>query len=406
LKAAKAEAAEQGARSNKNMNKKTLIILASAIGLIIIIGFLFLRLKGEKKENGSSFISRLFPESQEKSALPPDKEAKVTTENGKAAKEEKTLTQLTSSAVSGAAFHAQSGKVRYFEKATGHLYEINPDGTDRKKISITTIPGVFKVRWSPDASGAILQYIEEDVARTFVVPALATSTEGVLLPTTTSEVAISPSGDSIFYLMENKETEGIVASWENQNKKEILTLPIGEFTTAWPQSDLITLLTKPSALFNGYLYKLNPTNGSLTKLLGEAKGLTILYSPHENKIIYSQSANKDLTTKIYNLHTKESIDLGAKTLPEKCLFSDLNTDRIYCAVPRTLPTADYPDDWYQGLISFSDNLWEINTLTGTAKIIFSENFLDITDLFSDAEENYLFFVNKKDSTLWSFKLEH
>ena len=96
--------------------------------------------------------------------------------------------------------------------------------------------------------------------------------------------------------------------------------------------------------------------------------------------------------------------MGLKTLPEKCLFSAINTDIIYCAIPRNIPKSDYPDDWYQGLFFFSDTLWQINLSSGAKKMILDEEDFDIINIFSDEKENYLFFQDKRNSTLWSFKL--
>ena len=98
--------------------------------------------------------------------------------------------------------------------------------------------------------------------------------------------------------------------------------------------------------------------------------------------------------------------MGITTLPEKCVFSKTDENKIYCAVPISMPSAKYPDEWYQGLISFSDNLWQINVNTGIAKIIFYKSDFDITNLFTDKNENYLFFTNKKDSTLWSLQISN
>ena len=70
---------------------------------------------------------------------------------------------------------------------------------------------------------------------------------------------------------------------------------------------------------------------------------------------------------------------------------------------------NFPDDWYQGLFSFSDNLYKVNTSTGTTSLIadmnatYSQN-LDIVNPALSANEKYFIFKNKTDGTLWSIKL--
>jgi len=418
------------------MNKKELTILI-IIGLLLIAGvlwfFFFDKPSDEEATKKPGFFSFLFPDSEEAplsssqiSQIPPIPPISPN-------QPVSDLIQLTAGPISGATFNEESQKVFYVQKSTGHLYEINPEGTEEKQRTITTIPKTFEVLWSKDASKAIIKYFDKeigsDLVKYFVASFSATSTPnhptslgatgqaiGTFLPITTSSVTISPDSSKMFYLLDNGESTGITVSFEPEkglkNKNQIFNSPFTEFLTNWPQKNIITLLTKPSSSAEGYFYELNPQTGTLTKLLGDIKGLTALYSPYNDKILYNESSNKSLTLNLYNNSSKESSLLGLKTLPEKCLFSNFNNNIIYCAVPRFLPSTQYPDNWYTGEVSFSDALWKINTENGSTEQILnsptvesaSEEGLDIINIFSDKKEHYLFFQNKKDMTLWSLQL--
>ena len=84
---------------------------------------------------------------------------------------------------------------------------------------------------------------------------------------------------------------------------------------------------------------------------------------------------------------------------------------IYCAAPRLVNGTNYPDIWYQGEISFEDQIWKISVETGSASIILDPaatgvgEEVDGIKLVVDEGENYLFFVNKKDSFLWRVELK-
>jgi hypothetical protein len=84
---------------------------------------------------------------------------------------------------------------------------------------------------------------------------------------------------------------------------------------------------------------------------------------------------------------------------------------LYCAVPKYVSGGKFPDTWYQGEISFSDDIWKINIESGSAtKIADPISFnkgedVDAIKLSTDEGENYLFFVNKKDSYLWELNLK-
>jgi hypothetical protein len=397
------------------VNKKTLIIIGGVIAVIIVgfVLFFIFREPTTEETREEGFLSFLFPSSEDKSGGPlpgPSDKPETGDLPGDYSTQGK-LTRLTSMAVSGAVFNEESLKVQYFEKATGHMYEIDAFGKKEKKRTITTIPKIFEVFWSKNADKAILRYLAEpeeanivEPVHSFVATSLASTTEGIFLPLNTLAAVTSPEEEKIFYLLEADTTAGIIASFENKNQKEIFYSPFGEFLISWPTKNTITLLTKPTALIEGYLYRLNAQTGSFTKILGDIKGLTALYSPHGNKILYSESERTIFETKIYDINEGTSSNFNYKTLPEKCIFSPINENIIFCAVPNDLPPARYPDDWYKGLISFSDTLWQIDLANGSTEIILEGGEFDIINLFSNSTGAFIFFQNKKDGTLWSLKL--
>jgi hypothetical protein len=82
---------------------------------------------------------------------------------------------------------------------------------------------------------------------------------------------------------------------------------------------------------------------------------------------------------------------------------------LYCGVPQTAPSGSLPDGWYQGVVSFSDDMWMINTQTGVTTLLVSPlkvagEEIDATKLLLSPDESFLLFVNKKDSAPWSLKL--
>ena len=144
------------------------------------------------------------------------------------------------------------------------------------------------------------------------------------------------------------------------------------------------------------------------KILGGINGLTTLTSPNGRIVLYS---NNNLSLSVFNRDTGNSNLLGVKTLPEKCVWGGSASDIIYCAVPRFIEQAQYPDSWYQGEISFSDEIWKIGVESGNTAMIADPisvkngEEIDGIKLNLDEGQNYLFFVNKKDSYLWELQLK-
>ncbi len=139
--------------------------------------------------------------------------------------------------------------------------------------------------------------------------------------------------------------------------------------------------------------------------LGDINGLTTLGSPDGKAILYGDS---NLSLFIYHLDPRETESVGVRTLPEKCVWAGESI--IYCAVPTLIAPAQYPDAWYQGEISFSDQIWGINTESGETSLISDPisvpggESLDAWKLKVDESGRYLFFLNKKDSSFWELEL--
>ena len=72
-------------------------------------------------------------------------------------------------------------------------------------------------------------------------------------------------------------------------------------------------------------------------------------------------------------------------------------------------SADYPNDWYQGDVSFSDNLWKIDLKNHSAnQMVVPEQVagraVDITNLGIGNDGKMLYFINKNDNTLWLYEI--
>jgi len=322
--------------------------------------------------------------------------------------------QLTFSAISGAG--VSSSTVRYIEKSTGHIYEIGFDGQNRRRISNTTILRTFDSFWSPEADKIAIRYFEEGVTypllKTFLVEIgdeeiSEEKIEGNLLPQSATGIIVSPEEDKVFYFDSGTDTTiGIIADFKNQGKKTLLVTPFSDFTADWFSRNFISLLTKPSALVKGNLYFIDVRNGKLEKIIDGVEGLTVLASPLGDKVIYGVSQGKGQTfeTKIFNTADGSSNYFGLRTLPEKCVWGVKDKDIVYCASPNSLPSGIYPDEWYQGIVSFSDSIWKINVVSGKAEVLFEKTNADAINLSLDEKESHLFYTNKKDGTLWVINL--
>ncbi len=309
--------------------------------------------------------------------------------------------------------------VRYVDRATGNIYQTFADKVQEKKFTTTTIPKIYEAFFGNTGASVVMRYLKENgrTIETFVgtLPkevlggdAEKSEVVGTFLPENITDISISTDTKNLFYLLGSGD--GVVGNsfnFSTSKKSQLFSSPFTEWLSSWPNNKIITLTTKPSYLALGYVFGLDLNSKQPTSILGKINGLTTLPSPDGKLILYGDN---NLSLGIYNLGTKATSSIGVKTLPEKCVWNKTSTT-IYCAVPKSASSGQYPDSWYQGEESFDDQIWKVDTATGNASILIDPPSLnggeevDGIKLAVDDGENYLFFVNKKDSFLWKLNLK-
>jgi len=280
------------------------------------------------------------------------------------------LRQISIDPVSGyTLINTNDGKtnIHYILRANGNIYETYADSLESKRLSITTIPKVYESNWLPSGDKLIIRYLKDNTEniQTFSVkinPATTTLNEfeggidGNFLAENISSLAINPAGDKIFYFTTNLNgSSGYISKPDGLNKKLLFESPLIEWNISWPKEETITLTTKPASTIPGFMYFLNSTTGNLSKVLGDVLGLTSKTNKTATEVLYSDSARNTPRLYLYILKTGESKLLPWSTFPEKCLWSNTDNKIIYCAVPKSFDSGNYPDLWYQGLTNFTDD---------------------------------------------------
>ncbi|MFA6353978.1 MAG: hypothetical protein WCW93_03545 [Candidatus Paceibacterota bacterium] len=312
--------------------------------------------------------------------------------------------------------------LRYVDRATGNIYQTFVDKIEEKKFSTTIIPMVYEAFFGNSGNSVIMRYLKAD-ARTIVTfvgtlpkEVLGADTtngneiKGTFLPENIKDISLSSDALSMFYLFNSGDSMiGTTLNLSTNKKVQVFSSPFTEWLSLFPNSKMITLTTKPASLVPGYMYTMDPNNKNYNfhQVLGKINGLTTVTSPDGKLVLYS---NDNLVLGVYHLDTKVSDILGVKTLAEKCIWNK-TSDTVYCGVPKYITNGQYPDSWYQGEISFGDQIWKIDIKTGNGTLLVDPitvvggEEIDSIKLMLDSGENYLFFVNKKDSFLWELNLK-
>ncbi|MBP6856733.1 MAG: hypothetical protein KBC42_03300 [Candidatus Pacebacteria bacterium] len=306
--------------------------------------------------------------------------------------------------------------VRYQDKATGHVYQTYLDIVSAEKISNTTIPKVHRSFFVSKSEGLLDQYLtgSQNSIETYHgtltkdTEGNYTSLTGIFLPKNILDIAIAPDTTKIFYLssLENGVV-GTISSPKGESKIQVFSSKFSEWLSQYANSKLVTVTTKPSARSLGYMYGIDTSIKSFDKILGGITGLTTLTSPDGKQVLYSATNTGGFSLNIYNIATKKALTLGLTTLPEKCVWAG-DSRSVYCAVPQTISTGEYPDAWYQGIVSFNDSFWKLDTETNIFELVYDsategKNFDGINLQLSNTAK-YLLFMNKVDNQLWGIKI--
>jgi hypothetical protein len=318
--------------------------------------------------------------------------------------------------------------LRYVDRATGNIFQTFADKIDERKFSTTLIPAVYEAFFGNKGESVLMRYLKSDntTIETFfgTLPkellggdtTSESSVTGLFLPQNVTDLSLSPDTTKAFYLanVSNDVTDiaiGTVLDISKKAKIQVFDSPFTEWLSQWPNSRMITLTTKPSYATPGYMYSIDPESRTstkgLTKVIGDVGGLTTLTAPNGKLVLYGDSS---LSLAIYNTGTNTATAVSVRTMPEKCVWA-ATSETIYCAVPVFIPGGQYPDSWYKGEVTFSDQIWEIDVLNGSSILLIDPlqsgagEDVDGIKLSLDASEDYLFFVNKKNSFLWELDLK-
>lgn len=298
--------------------------------------------------------------------------------------------------------------IRYMRANNGHVYQTYLDTQANGKISNSTIPEIYEGIFASKPNNIIYRLLGDDSTTIKTIYGTLGGKEGVFLPDNISDILISPNGNNFFYLLPNSNgSMGVVGSFVDKNKTTLLNSTFSEWLSQWPTNQTIFLTTKASYDAEGYMYVLPTTKGSLKKVLGGIKGLTTLVSPSGDKVLYSSTTDQGPRLYIYTISRQTTTPLSLYGLPEKCVWS-WDSIRVYCAIPNTIDGNSYPDLWYQGVTSFTDKFVRINSEINTTGEIANSSYekpIDGIKLIVDDTEKTLFFINKKDKTLWSLNLQ-
>ncbi len=343
------------------------------------------------------------------------------------------LRAISKNPVAGAtAFsNVESGKVvehvRYSEYSNGHDYETTlATISDAEKISNETRVRIGEVLWNNSGTAVITRYHDENglVIRNhlgyFTTNTQGGTTtqntslqyEGRSLPGNMVDIAFSPGGTDVFYLL--KTPQGVTGYTESVEKgvaKEMWSSGLQSLRVSWDAPNMILVHTNPTPKAEGAVWAVHPTTGKETVLLAGETALSPKLNSVGTKLLYStqESKNKLFQVNILETATGKGTTLPIVTFVEKCTWGSGDSKYLYCAIPKEEQGGAFLERWYMGVTASEDALWRIDTESGIVKKILDpleevEQEFDIIDLQVSPKEEFLLFRARGNGVLWSLTL--
>jgi len=413
-------------------NKNSILIIVTII-VLLTGGLIFFFLSsgdktGTNNQQNNTVDTNLDPFGNTQTNKPTDTNtiggSQTTTQN----KEEKVLSQIYSNPTSGAIFtknKSNQNVLMFVDRAVGHIYEyiLENETGETNRLTNTTVPKIQEAIWSNNGINLILRYLNDDtdIITSFTakistgqkVVGVPGEITGSFLTSNIKQLVTNPAGDKIFNIVDKSDksgTNGFTTNIDGSNKKTVFDSQISHWNISWPKENTVTLTTKPSYRDYGLLYFFNPQTSSFNRILGNITGLSTITNKDASLVAYSYSTNNSFALGVYNVLNKIDENIQLNTLADKCVWGNNDSKILYCAVPQSIINDNYPDAWYQGLQSFTDSIWVVNTETGDYGELYvigeNENAeIDAYDLKISLDDKYLSFSNKKDLSLWLLKIE-
>jgi len=297
--------------------------------------------------------------------------------------------------------------VWYVESGTGHVYAIDLTNGEEKRVSGTTIPLAINAAITSNGQHAMFQSGTGN-NREFIVGTFSTTSDSLetgLLNESIIDFTTTNTDTFLYAVQTTNSVIGKEYNPETNRTSTLFTIPFREATITWGSSASGPHFAypKPSSKLDGFLYQIQ--DSKLTRLPVDGFGLSAVGS--DSSVLYSKQVNGRYTTFSYNFFSNENNTIPITLIPEKCILIP-NSDNYLCGgnTP-SLFTHNTPDSWYQGVATYGDLLWEIDTVYPVGMLLFniSEEIgreLDTTKYLLNKTGERVYFINKTDGTLWQF----
>lgn len=303
--------------------------------------------------------------------------------------------------------------IMFVDRITGNVYGYNKEGGAPFQITNTTVAGVHDAYIVNNGTVVFLRYADQKTGGIKTLTAgIPFFVEGAdphalvnlrSLQDNISSFAVSDTAAAYSYIVPTSYGSSIYTV-SAKNVTTSVNSPLREWSLVY-SGEIAYITNKASAYLEGSTFSLPNKN----YILGGKTGLISLPNKTGDLVLGSMWSTSGLTTLLFSKKTGSTQTVTMQTIASKCTW--LDSVKALCGVPTSIPSGDegLPDDWYQGSVSLSDDLYMLDSGTGIVSGLYNLANdpgapFDLTNLHTNTRGTLLGFINKQGGGLWMINL--
>lgn len=304
---------------------------------------------------------------------------------------------------------ATSTHVRFLERSTGYVFETNVLTGVTERLTNTLIPQVYEAQFSGDGSPIIERLKDGSVIAASLEFEASTTSEFTRIIETylgnTLQIVAHPKTRDILALVPDGNGSTLIRSgWDGTKPSRVYSSTLTGWRIHWLSDDSIVMAQKPASGVPGTAFRVD--GGTVTPLARGIPGLTILPKAHSGALLVGSDSNF-VSLGVKGSTASSTVTVPLRTTPEKCVWSPGTRPIAYCAVPTSINSQQYINDWYQGRIHTRDTWWKVDAGSGAVEPLYTPSDNEEIDVempvINDIGE-YIAFRNAYDKSVWVLRI--
>lgn len=297
--------------------------------------------------------------------------------------------------------------VRYAERGTGHVYDIDLATGKETRTSTRTFGQTVAAHFDRTGDWTVIEVESGATTRSYVYSPSGNSNP-YELPAGSHSFYFDSTGSLNYAVPTSSGTIAYSFDLASEQESESWRVAFSDIDVRWASPARAFIVNRPTGTQKSGIFLME--NGRLETIVAPKFSLSAVLSGAGDRLLYTyfESSAGAMITLLLDLANGEERPVPFVAISEKC--TTLSTQAFVCA-----SSFELMDDraalnrWYSGELTSSDTLWREGDTAGSATYL---DFLsdragfvvDVEKIAVSADDRTLFFTNKINDALWMYEM--